>query len=158
MMGHMETETEAETKDVTETEKYKASEKDFDPIWKKYPNRQGKKSALRHFLATVKTLEDLSNICKSLDNYLQSGNVKNGYVKNGSTWFNEWQDWVEPTDVMMKGNSNGTTRQGSGSAFKPAPGTQAARATFTHDETELERLALLKESIDRDDAERRKRS
>ena len=26
---------------------------------------------------------------------MQSKTVKNGYIKNGSTWFNNWQDWVD---------------------------------------------------------------
>jgi hypothetical protein len=83
---------------------------EFEILWKAYPNRQGKKAALRHFSASVKTADDLNRINVALQNYLKSGNVKNGFVKNGSTWFNEWQDWVEPTETMMKGNSNGARK------------------------------------------------
>jgi hypothetical protein len=79
--------------------------KAFDVLWKSYPNRSGKKNALRHFNTTVKTAEDYKNIQTALQNYLASGNVKNGFIKNGSTWFNEWQDWVEPTPQMMKGTA-----------------------------------------------------
>lgn len=97
---------------------------DFDAVWSLYPSRSGKKAALKHFLATVKTPEDLHRIRDALANYLKSYNVSRGFVKNGSTWFNEWQDWIEPTDVMMKGSANGTTQQ-SGSA-----NSATARANF----------------------------
>lgn len=79
----------------------------FDAVWKLYPNRSGKKNALRHFLSTVRTEPDYEKIQKALKNYLASGNVKRGYIKNGSTWFNEWQDWLEPTEVMRNGNGTG---------------------------------------------------
>jgi len=77
---------------------------DFETIWKLYPNRQDRKNALRHFTATVKTAEDLAHIRRALDNYLRSGNVSRGYIKNGATWFNQWQDWVDPAPAMMQGN------------------------------------------------------
>jgi hypothetical protein len=68
---------------------------DFETIWAKYPNRVGKKHAQRHFEATVKTEQDKTNINKALDNYLKSERVIKGFVQNGSTWFNQWQDWVD---------------------------------------------------------------
>ncbi|MDD5551490.1 MAG: hypothetical protein PHS34_09535 [Candidatus Omnitrophica bacterium] len=70
---------------------------DFESLWKRYPKRLGKKEALRHFRATVKTDEDWQNINKALDNYLQSKNVKENtqFIQHGSTWFNNWQDWIE---------------------------------------------------------------
>ena len=100
----------------------KPSENDFDAVWKLYPNRQGRKAALRHFLATVKAFDDLTRIRDALRNYLDSANVKKGFIKNGSTWFNEWEDWIEPTTEMMKGN-NGNTQQRN-------PNSVTARATY----------------------------
>lgn len=69
---------------------------DFDLIWDKYPNKDGKKSAKRHFMATVKTKHDLNDINRSLDNYKEHLD-KNDWKKpkNGSTWFNNWKDWVD---------------------------------------------------------------
>jgi uncharacterized protein YdaU (DUF1376 family) len=72
----------------------------FEELWKKYPRRIGKKEALRHFRASVKTPEDLSKIEQALANYLQSTNVAKGFVQNGSTWFNNWTDWAEYTDCV----------------------------------------------------------
>jgi hypothetical protein len=72
----------------------------FEELWKKYPRRIGKKEALRHFRASVKTPEDLLKIEQALTNYLQSTNVAKGFVQNGSTWFNNWTDWAEYTDCV----------------------------------------------------------
>ncbi len=100
-------EVEEEVDTEVEEEKRYSPSMSFDSIWNLYPNRQGKKNALRHFIATVKSPEHFAAIYQALKNYLASGNVKNGFIKNGSTWFNEWQDWVDPTESMMKGNNNG---------------------------------------------------
>lgn len=70
-------------------------EKWFEGLWAKYPNKDGKKHAKRHFLASVKTQEDYARISKALENYLGSKRVREGFIKNGSTWFNNWQDWLE---------------------------------------------------------------
>ena len=67
----------------------------FDLLWVKYPSKDGKRDALRHFQRTVKTKEDWDSINKALDNYVNSKRVRDGFVKNGSTWFNNWQDWIE---------------------------------------------------------------
>lgn len=66
----------------------------FDVLWKRYPNKDGKKAAERHFKSSVKTEKDWIDIQKALVNYLQSDPVRNGFVKNASTWFNNWQDWI----------------------------------------------------------------
>jgi len=67
----------------------------FEKIWSKYPNKDGKKAAERHFKASVKTEKDWQDINQALQNYLASERVQKGYVKNGSTWFNNWRDWVD---------------------------------------------------------------
>ena len=74
----------------------------FESIWSKYPNKDGKKQALKHFLATVKTDQDWTNIQQALDNYLNSRRVKTGFIKNGSTWFNNWADWTHYTEVLSE--------------------------------------------------------
>ena len=66
----------------------------FEALWVKYPNRQGKKDALRHYKASVLTDQNRTDIEQALNNYLQCKQVKEGFIKNGSTWFNQWQDWV----------------------------------------------------------------
>lgn len=65
----------------------------FEDLWFKYPNKDGRKAAERAFRSSVKNEADFSSINKALDNYINSKKVKEGYIKNGSTWFNNWQDW-----------------------------------------------------------------
>jgi hypothetical protein len=74
----------------------------FEEMWTLYPNSQGKKNARRHFDSTVKTKQDALDIRVALGNYLNSANYQKGFIKNGSTWFNEWRDWVNPKPAMMK--------------------------------------------------------
>lgn len=68
----------------------------FEKLWKLYPNKDGKKEALRHFTATVKNDQDQQDIEKALNNYLSHLKAETWKKpKNGSTWFNNWRDWVE---------------------------------------------------------------
>lgn len=76
-----------------------ASQLHFEYLWMVYPKRVGKKEALRHFNASVKTEKDLSDIKLGLNNYMQSDTVKKGFIQNGSTWFNNWRDWVEAPEA-----------------------------------------------------------
>lgn len=72
----------------------------FAEVWAKYPNKDGRNLAERSFKASVKTEQDFNDINLALENYLKSEKVQKGFVKNGSTWFNNWRDWVEVTPVM----------------------------------------------------------
>lgn len=87
----------------------------FEDIWTKYPKRIGKKEALRHFMATVKTEEDVDSIWIALKNYETSERVFNGFIQNGATWFNNWRDWVEFKEVVCltcKGKGRYTSNTG----------------------------------------------
>ena len=80
----------------------------FQEIWSKYPNKDGRKAAERHFYASVKTDQDWADINKALTNYLSSGRVQKNFIKNGSTWFNGWRDWVDfKEDVCSKCKGKG---------------------------------------------------
>lgn len=78
----------------------------FDQIWIKYPNKDGRKAAEKSFRASVRTHQDWLDIQNALPNYLQSDKVKEGFIKNGSTWFNNWRDWIN-----YKGASYGPNGQ-----------------------------------------------
>jgi len=82
-------------KDKDKDQEGKPDQNHFEVVWRKYPNQDGKKAALKHYIASVKTDEDRRAIEKALDNYLRSDRVKHGYIKNGSTWFNNWRDWID---------------------------------------------------------------
>lgn len=74
----------------------------FENIWRKYPNPIGKKRALKYFLSSVKTEEDWVNINIALTNYVNTEKVKSGYIQNGSTWFNNWCDYVNYVEPKKK--------------------------------------------------------
>jgi uncharacterized protein YdaU (DUF1376 family) len=80
----------------------------FAEIWAKYPKRVGRKAAEKYFIASVKTVEDENDIKKAIENYLNSKRVMNGYIQNGSTWFNNWRDWIDFEEkVCPKCNDKG---------------------------------------------------
>lgn len=71
--------------------------KSFESIWKLYPRPIGRKDALRHFASSVKTPQDVDDINKALGNYkreLLKRGVKDEFIKHGSTWFNNWRDYL----------------------------------------------------------------
>jgi len=71
---------------------------EFELLWRQYPQKDGKKAALRSFFATVRTYGELDNIKKALSNYtshLKAPCNEWKRAKNGSTWFNNWEDWVD---------------------------------------------------------------
>lgn len=68
---------------------------EFDVLWGKYPRPIGRKAALAHFKATVTTAADLDAIGVALGRYLiHAATLEPQYVQHGSTWFNNWRDWV----------------------------------------------------------------
>ena len=75
---------------------------DFESLWSKYPNKDGKKVAERHFKASVKNEKDYKDIQTALENYIKSDSVAQGFIKNGSTWFNNWRDWITPPKKGFK--------------------------------------------------------
>ena len=88
---------ETPTKETTK-EKSIDHEETFKKRWAKYPNKDGRKEAFRHFKISVKTEEDVKDLDRALDNYIAHLNLKENSwkrPKNGSTWFNNWRDWVQ---------------------------------------------------------------
>ena len=72
----------------------------FNDIWEAYPKKDGKKAAERSFNASVKTEVDGQAIQVALTNYLHSEHVLKGFIKNGSTWFANWRDWIPEINPM----------------------------------------------------------
>jgi phage replication O-like protein O len=70
----------------------------FEHAWEKYPKKLGKKDALRHFKASVKNERNWIDIQTALKKYNTAVIGKPiRYIQNGSTWFNNWEDWVKYT-------------------------------------------------------------
>lgn len=85
---------------------------DFENLWSRYPNRVGKKEALKHFSATIKNSNDITDINYALNNYinhLQSNSWKRS--QNGSTWFNNWRDWVSWVEPNQQSDSGYYTQE-----------------------------------------------
>lgn len=72
-------------------------ESEFESLWSRYPRKDSKKQAFKHFRASVKTPSDLEGIQQALSNYLRHLEINRTearYIKNGDTWFNNWRDWL----------------------------------------------------------------
>ena len=75
----------------------------FEEIWAKYPNKDGRKEALRHFRASVRNEKDWQDITIALEHYvadLKAKPWKN--KKSGKVFFNNWRDWINPPDAPIK--------------------------------------------------------
>lgn len=100
MPKHMPIENENEIANATNTTKRTTkttslNNEEFEILWQIYPNKLGKKAALRHYNATVITPEDRESIHKALDNFIEYCKDKEPkFIQHGSTWFNNWHDWV----------------------------------------------------------------
>ena len=70
---------------------------EFEKLWNEYPNKKGKKDAQRHYIKARKKGVEYETIEAGLKNYIEyikKANIKQQYIKHGSTWFNEecWND------------------------------------------------------------------
>ena len=82
---------------VKNASKDDAFDEEFETLWKKYPKKQGKKDAFRHYKAARKEGVDYQTISNGLDNYLEyikRENRKPQFIQQGSTWFcgRHWED------------------------------------------------------------------
>lgn len=75
---------------------------EFEEIWNEYPRKLGKREALKHFCASVKSPKDLRDIHRALDHYKASVDVQKGFIQHAKTWFNNWRDWVDYEEKMCQ--------------------------------------------------------
>lgn len=127
---HLEEEREEEVdKEVEERKKTLARvHAAFAELWAQYPAKDGRKEAEKHFRASVKTEQDLADIRRALTNYLS--HLKTNHwkqPKNGSTWFNNWRDWVNWIEPEVKPNGTYQQNQGTGATGKPKPPSYTPR-------------------------------
>lgn len=96
--------TATETETVTERPKDEKAvsvlpgEAEFQALWAHYPRRIGQKAAKKHFLASVKTPADVDACRKALfayKNKLVLERTAEEFIQHGSTWFNNWRDWID---------------------------------------------------------------
>jgi len=68
----------------------------FDTAWSAYPKRLGRRGAERHFNASVKTDKDFDDLMQAIKNYSEYvAGKEEQYIKMGSTFFNNWRDWIK---------------------------------------------------------------
>jgi hypothetical protein len=83
----------------------------FEDIWETYPKTLGKKKALKHFISSVKSEVDFENIKTALANYKASIIGKEvQYIQHGSTWFNNWRDWIDYKPEQNNGKTENNSR------------------------------------------------
>ncbi len=76
----------------------------FETIWLRYPRRIGKKAAERHFKASVREIKDWLGVQNALECFLRQMRNEARPIEKipyGSTWFNNWYDWINYTEDKM---------------------------------------------------------
>jgi hypothetical protein len=73
--------------------------KEFETLWKNYPNKFGRKKALSVY-TSLRTKDDeaYEKIKQAIINYkehIRINKTKAQYIKHGSTFFNNWQDYYK---------------------------------------------------------------
>ena len=73
---------------------------EFEEVWKLYPNKKGKASALKAYVKARKSGINRETIVKGIEAYKAEISLKQipiKFVKHGSTWFNQqgWEDEYE---------------------------------------------------------------
>jgi hypothetical protein len=70
----------------------------FETSWLRYPHKDGKKEARRHYMASVKSEADAKACDDALTRYmawvkLQRSTGHDQGFRQGKTWFHNWADW-----------------------------------------------------------------
>lgn len=85
-------------------------ESEFEQLWARYPKKQGKKAALRHYKAWRKQSKDntFEVMKEKLEKYIRFLKLKQTpleYTLNGSTWFNgRFDDDLDMTPIKPRFN------------------------------------------------------
>lgn len=90
-------EEKEEEKKLSKKEIEELLTEEFELVWTKYPNKQGKQQALKSYIKARKkgtTKEEVINGLKNYLTYIKVEKVNQQYIKHGSTWFNNncWED------------------------------------------------------------------
>jgi len=71
---------------------------DFEELWSVYPKKLGKKQAFKHYSHESKTnknlYQDLLIAIENYKKYIKENNIEPRYIKNGSTFFYNYQDYL----------------------------------------------------------------
>lgn len=81
---------------------------EFLTAWEAYPSKIGRKDAERHYRATVKKQPDHARLMEGMRRYKDFVLGNGRPWLNGSTFFNNWEEWVAfeaPKQLQKKNNS-----------------------------------------------------
>ena len=94
-------------------------DKDFEALWKLYPNKKGKAKAKKAYAKAIKdgvTNKQIQDGIVAYTKEIKAKNTDKEYIKHGSTWFNNraWEDEYDTTPTQPK-------RYGQSSYQEPVP-------------------------------------
>lgn len=74
----------------------------FDTIWaeciaSRAPAPFHRKMAKFRYLMTVRNEDDAERCAQAQRNYARAERVRRGYIQDASTWFDDWESWVDVT-------------------------------------------------------------
>ena len=69
---------------------------DLESVYNSYPTKKGKSRGMQRLAREIKTAEDFQALKDAVARYVQTDEVKRGFVKHWSTFANEWRDWTAP--------------------------------------------------------------
>lgn len=80
-------------------------ENKFKELWELYPKKEGKKEAFRSFKRDIQTEEKFNLMRKALENYIRICATREyQFIKNGSSWFNQWEDFIDYQEPITQTN------------------------------------------------------
>lgn len=94
------------------TVKERLSDKDFELLWKIYPQRHGKKvgkkECLDYFLQAI-SREEFPSLMVAVENYAVSKDAIEGYAKDPIRFLKKdrWKDWIEPPEKTLPKHHSG---------------------------------------------------
>jgi hypothetical protein len=90
----------------------KMVQSEFDDLWSRYPRKQGKKDALRHYTTARKcgiSYETISNGLDAYIDYIRRNGIEKGFIKYGSSWFCEWSWDDDYSETYSRGRGQNLT-------------------------------------------------
>ena len=109
-----------ETNEHNETNERLTAPLDFEPLYRKYPRREGKSKGLATCRVQIKTPEEYAALSLAIDNYaakVERQATEKKFIKQFSTFMHCWRDYLEPEDVpVSRAQSWLASKQNGGAA------------------------------------------
>ena len=116
--GTLNKEKESKLINISNSEKDKIINEQFEALWKMYPRKERKNDALKAYKKAIKKGVDPLIIKKGIveyKNYLEVNKTQPEYVAQGGTWFNQerWNDdysYLKANGLNFVNNTNTSTK------------------------------------------------